>query len=331
MFQGCTDNLENENIVDPFTLSQINELHIEAKENINNTEKAYGYANEMLSLAAKINAQKQIGDAYNILGALNRSENNYVNDITKYDNAIRFYKKSLTAKTWLKDREGMAITNRNIAFVYQLMKDYEKAKDSYWTSLYTWKKLGDKNRMAQLYNDLGIIYELILESKGAANYDVEKNIIYNLHLNALELNKISKNQKGMGWVYNNIATSYMEKKDYVKALYYLDQSIDLKSKVADEEGLATAYNNYGVIYLNHFNNIQKALFYFKKAEEYGERAELLKTYESIASVLEKKGDFGSAIQYLKKLDKIKEDLRSSRYKEELAQIEAKYSVEYAGL
>src|SRR5690606_21033196 len=155
------------------------------------------------------------------------------------------YRKSLTAKTWLRDREGMAITHRNIAFVYQLLGEYEKAKDSYWTSLYTWKKLGDETRMAQLYNDLGIIYELILETRGSDSYDVEKNIIYNLHLNALELNKMNQNPKGMGWVYNNIATSYMEKEDFPRALQFLDKSISLKAKANDEEGLATTYNNYG--------------------------------------------------------------------------------------
>ncbi len=363
-FMSCTDNFESEDIVDPVTLAKIDELHAQAKDNIANTEKAYGYANKMLSLALEINAKKEIGSAYNILGALSRSENNYVEalkfylksskafedasdtvglakvynnigniyrDIGKYNNAIRFYRKSLTAKTWLSDREGMAVTNRNIAFVYQLMKDYEKARDSYWTSLYTWKKLGDESRMAQLYNDLGIIYELILETKGSESYDVEKNIIFNLHLNALELNKMSQNQKGIGWVYNNIATSYMEKKDYTRALYYLDKSIDLKSKVNDEEGLATAYNNYGIIYLNHFKDSKKALFYFKEAEKYGESHELIKSYENMATVLEQEGDFPSVVHYLRKLDQVKEDLRSNRYKEELAKIEAKYSVEYAGL
>lgn len=364
ILNGCTDNLEGENIADPLALSQINELQEQAKENIANPEKAYGLVNKMLSLALEINAQAEVGNAYNILGALSRSENDYVKalkfylkssqafeaandtvglakvynnigniyrDIGKHNNAISFYKKSLIAKTWLNDREGMAITNRNIAFVYQLMKDYEKAKDSYWTSLYTWKRLGDEARMAQLYNDLGIIYELILESKGSESYAVEKNIIFNLHLNALELNKISQNQKGMGWVYNNIATSYMEKQDYVKALDYLDKSIDLKSKVKDEEGLATAYNNYGMIYLNHFGDTEKALYYFKEAEKYGENQELMKTYQHLATLLEEKGELTGVVQYLKKLDKVKEDLRSNRYKEELAQIEAKYSVEYAGL
>lgn len=364
IFAGCSDILEEGNVADPLTLNKIDELHEAAKANISNTEKAYGYVNEMLNLALEINSQKDVGNAYNILGAISRSEDNYVDalkfylksskafeeskdtvgmakvynnigniyrDISKLKSAINFYKKSLTLKTWLKDKEGMAITNRNIAFVYQLMKDYEKAKDSYWTSLYTWKNLGDEIRMAQLYNDLGIVYELILEKNGSENYLVEKNIIYNLHLNALELNKKRKNQKGMGWVYNNIATSYIERGDFAKALENLELSLELKLRLNDNEGLATTFNNFGLIYLNYYKDVELALTYFKKAENYADNRELKKTYEYLAGALERKGDFASAIVYIKKLDSVKDKLRQTQYKEELAQIEAKYSVEYAGL
>lgn len=364
IFFGCSDILEENNLEDPLILGQISELHKAAKANIGDTEKAYEYASKMLNLAREINSQKDIGNAYNILGALSRTEDNYVDalkyylksskafeeskdsvgmakvynnigniyrDISKHSNAIHFYKRSLRLKTWLKDKEGMAITNRNIAFVYQLMEDYEKARDSYWTSLYIWKNIGNEIRMAQLYNDLGIVYELILEKEGSENYDVEKNIIYNLHLNALELNKKRKNQKGIGWVLNNIATSYIERGDFDKALEKLKQSLELKLRLKDDEGLATTYNNFGLIYLNHYKDLDTALTYFKKAEKYADHQELKKTYELLAEALESKGDFASAIVYIKKLDGVKEKLRKTQYKEELAQIEAKYSVEYAGL
>lgn len=361
---GCGDNLEENQLADPATMDKIAELYDAAKTNIDDSEKAYLYANKMLNLALKVNSQKDIGNAYNVMGALRRSENNYVEalrfylksskafefskdtvgmakvynnigniyrDIYKHNNAIVFYKKSLTLKTWLNDKEGIAITNRNIAFVYQLMKDYEKAKDSYWTSLYTWKKLGDETRMAQLYNDLGIVYELILESSESVSYEVEKNIIYNLHLNALELNRKKQNQKGMGWVYNNIATSYLERKDYVKALENLDKSLTLKLKLSDEEGLATTYNNLGLIQMDYYKDLEGAISYFKKAEVYASDEELKKTYEYLATALEVQGDYAAAISYIKKLDTVKENLRKNQYKVELAQIEAKYSVDYAGL
>lgn len=348
----------------PAALQEISELYEEAKKNIDNSDKAYIYADKMLNIALEINSQRDIGNAYNIMGAIKRSDNNYVEalrfylksstafefskdtvgmakvynnigniyrDISKHNNAIVFYKKSLTLKTWLNDKEGIAITNRNIAFVYQLMKEYEKAKDSYWTSLYTWKKLGDETRMAQLYNDLGIVYELILESSESESYEVEKNIIYNLHLNALELNRKKQNQKGMGWVYNNIATSYLERGDYLKALENLNKSLALKLKLNDEEGLATTYNNLGLIQMDYYKDLEGAIPYFKKAEVYGSNDELKKTYEYLASALELQGDYAAAIGYIKKLDILKEDLRKNKYQEELAQIEAKYSVEYAGL
>src|SRR5690606_34371663 len=124
---------------------------------------------------------------YNNIGNLYR-------DILRYDQAILFYQKSLTAKTLLRDKQGMAITNRNMAFVFQLKEDYERAKDSYWTSLYTWKTLGNEERMAQLYNDLGIIYDLMSQDDNNIENGIEKNIIYNLHKNSLELYEKANNQ-----------------------------------------------------------------------------------------------------------------------------------------
>src|SRR5690606_24983333 len=102
---------------------------------------------------------------------------NIYRDILRYDDALSFYQKSLTAKTLLGDKEGMAITNRNMAYVLQLKGEYQKAKDSYWTSLYTWKALKNEDRMAQIYNDLGIVYDLIAKENNDAvvNDEIEKN------------------------------------------------------------------------------------------------------------------------------------------------------------
>ena len=329
-FSSCSDSFENEALI-ASKKQKLDELHTAAKDNIGEPDKAFGYAEEMLVLAAEINSQADMGDAYNIMGAVSRSKNNYVSalkyylqsskafelahdtigmakvynnigniyrDITKYDNAIRFYQKSLTAKTLLRDKEGMAVTNRNMAFVYQLKEDYERAKDSYWTSLYIWKTLKDEERMAQLYNDLGIIYDLILDKNLSSNYEVEKNIIYNLHLNSLEISQKIHNSKGIGYAYNNIATSLVEKKEYEKALSYLQQSVDLKSSVEDTEGLATTYNNIGYIYLYHKGNTETAIKYFKLAEKFAEEEELEKTYEYLSDTFEKKGNFSAGYDIL---------------------------------
>src|SRR5690606_12666688 len=128
MLPGCSDSLEDQNLSEIADLSEIAELHIEAKENIDNTEKAYGCANKMLSLALEINAQKEAGNAYNILGALNRSESNYVG-------ALKFYLKSSQAFEIANDTVGLAKVYNNIGNIYRDIAKYNNAIRFYRKSL----------------------------------------------------------------------------------------------------------------------------------------------------------------------------------------------------
>lgn len=358
---GCEDNFENANVEE---INKVNQLRDAAIKYMADPEKALDYANEMLELAKAIGLTEEIGNAYNIIGGINRRQNNYVEalkyyqqsaeafelakdtvgmgkvynnigniyrDISKFENALFFYQRALTAKTLVRDRSGIAVTNRNMAFVYQLLGDYEKAKDSYWTSLYTWKALKNEERMAQLYNDLGVVYDLYLDNNEAVNYNVEKNIIYNLHLNSLELNKRIHNQRGVGWAFNNIGISLVEKREFEDALTYFMQALKLKKSINDQEGLGATYNNIGGVYLSQEGKEDLALTYFDLAEQYAKGEELKKTYEYSITAFEKQGKFSLANSYLKKLEVLNAQLLEIKHREELAKIEARYAVEYAGL
>lgn len=362
-FIACDDSFEAK-IADQAAQEQLAKLSDSAKANISDHESALSDATEMLRIAQEINSHKHIGEAYNIIGVINRQQDNYVaalqnfsksttsfemagdtaglakvynnigniyRDISKYDEAILFYQKSLTAKTLLRDKEGMAITNRNMAFVYQLMEEYQKAKDSYWTALYTWKTLGQEERMAQIYNDLGIVYELMADQESLTEDEIEQNIISNLYSNALELYQKTGNIKGMGWTYNNIAASLIERREYEEAFSYLEEALRLKGLAEDQEGLTTTYNNIGFLYLTYLRDSETAITYFKRAEKHAEGEELLKSYEYLAVALENHGLYTSAIEYIRKLNELKEDLTIDAHKQQIAQTKARTSVEYAGL
>lgn len=363
IFNNCSDSLETD-VSKKTTEDKIIQLSEAAKANIADIEKAQQYTEEMLRLALEINDNRYIGDAYNIMGSISRNKEDYIKalksflasaqafevaddtlgmakvynnigniyrDIQKYNKAIIYYQKRLTLNTLLKDKEGMAITNRNMALTYQLMADYEKAKDSYWTSLYIWKTLKNEERMAQLYNDLGIAYNLYLDNNGVENYSVEKSIIYNLYLNSLELNKKINDKKGIGRAFNNIGIALVEKEDYDNALSYFNRSISLKQSINDQEGLGDTYNNLGYLYLIQPGKISEAIDYFKLAEKYSKDKDLKETYEYLIASLEKQGNFAMANKYLKKMDLLNKELLKNRHREELAKVEARYAIEYAGL
>ncbi len=75
-----------------------------------------------------------------------------------------------------------------------------------------------------------------------------------------ELNRL----RDIGQTYNQIANTYLEKPDLVKAVYYYQQSLAIKEKANDEDGMSNTYANLGNAY-NQMDNSKKALEYFDKA------------------------------------------------------------------
>lgn len=359
---GCRGNLENE-IVSKGTEEQLWQLTEAAKANIKDIDKAQKYAEELLALASGINDKKGMGNAYNILGSIDRSENNYLEalknflnsaqafesindtigkakaynnignvykDIHEYDKAISHYQKSLTLHTLTKNKESMAVTNRNIALIHQQMGNYEKAKDCYWTALYIWKRLGNEKRMAQIYNDLSITYDMILEKGEYLNFEAEKQITLNLNLNALEYYKKTNDFDGLAKIYINIGRVYAYQ-DTKMSLHYFNKVSSLPIDKVDPKFIAIANINIGLIILQN-NQQEKAIDYFLTAEQYtsDENISLL-TFEKLAATLEQNGEIAQSIFYYKKINDLRKKSRQGSLSEELARIEARYAIEYAGL
>lgn len=359
---GCRGNLENE-IVSKRTEEQLWQLTEAAKADIEDIGKAQRHAEELLALASGINDKKGMGNAYNILGSIRRSENNYLDalknflnsaqafesindtigkakaynnignvyrDIHEYDKAISHYQKSLTLHTLTKNKESMALTNRNIALIHQYMGNYEKAKDCYWTALYIWKRLDNEKRMAQIYNDLSIIYDMILDKGEYLNFEAEKQITLNLNLNALEYYKKTNDINGLAKIYINIGRVYTYQPSKLP-VYYFNKVLSLPMDKMDPKFIAIAHINIGLAMLQS-NEQEKAIDHFVKAEQYNNDENIsLLTFEKLAATLEQNGEIAQSIFYYKKINDLRKKSWQGSLSEELARIEARYAIEYAGL
>lgn len=359
---GCREHMEKEIATTEFE-GRLKQLVEAAKSNIQNPEKAQSYAEELLALSTSINDKTGIGNAYNILGSINRDRNNYLEalkhflnsaqafegaqdtigkakaynnigniyrDIQGYEKALTYYQKALTLHTLTKNKESMALTNRNIALIHQHMENYQEAKDCYWTALYIWKRLGNERRMAQVYNDLSVVYDMILEKGEYLNFEAEKQITLNLNLNALEYYKKTNDIDGLAKIYINIGRVYTYQYSELP-LHYFNKVLTLPSDKIDPKFRAIAHINLGLAML-HNNEEEKALEHFFEAEQYhtDENISLL-TFEKIAASLEQQGEVAQSIFYYKKLNDLRKKSRQVSWSDELARIEARYAIEYAGL
>lgn len=360
---GCQSYEWESNLTSSENEEQLMQLAEAAKTHIEDVEKAKMYAQELLSLAMKLNDKKGVGNAYNILGSLKRKNDNYLEalksylnsvqafesvqdtvgqakaynnignvyrDIYEYDKAIAYYHKALALHTLAKNKESMAITNRNLGLIYQSLEDFQKAKDSYWTALYIWKRLGNESRMAQIYNDLSIVYDMILEKGEYLNFEAEKQITLNFNLNALEYYNKTNDTDGLAKIYINIGRVYSYQ-DSNTSLHYFHKVLSLPKDQIDPKFLAIAHINIGLIALQN-NEEEEAVEHFMNAEEYNidENISVI-TLENLAASLEQNGEIEQSIFYYKKLNDLRKKLRQVSWSDEVARIEARYAIEYAGL
>lgn len=360
---GCQSYEWESNLTSSENEEQLMQLAEAAKTHIEDVEKAKMYAQELLSLAMKLNDKKGVGNAYNILGSLKRKNDNYLEalksylnsvqafesvqdtvgqakaynnigniyrDIYEYDKAIAYYQKALALHTLAKNKESMAITNRNLGLIYQSLEDFQKAKDSYWTALYIWKRLGNENRMAQIYNDLSIVYDMILEKGEYLNFEAEKQIALNLNLNALDYYERINDVNGLAKIYINIGRVYTYQPSKLP-LHYFNKVLTLPIDQIDPKLLTIAHINIGLALLQ--NNEEKgAIEHFLKAEQFNSNEDIsVITLENLAASLEQNGEIEQSIFYYKKLNDLRKKLRQVSWSDEVARIEARYAIEYAGL
>jgi tetratricopeptide (TPR) repeat protein len=89
--------------------------------------------------------------------------------------------------------------------------------------------------------------------------------------------------------------------DPVKALEYAHKALDLAKEIDDKKGMAAAYNNHGVAYVNQ-GALDKALEYYlsslKLYDELANKEGIATTKNNIATIYSIKKDYGQALHYL---------------------------------
>jgi len=127
----------------------------------------------------------------------------------------------------------------------------------------------DKNRLAIVYNWIGLAFNLVGNEKDALMYDFR----------SLKLDRELNDTIGESDDIGNIASIYFNESNYKKALHYFKKSLALSRT---KKGKAIVYNNIGTVYFD-MNNYAESIKYTKKA---------LNLNESIGYY------YGAAIDYL---------------------------------
>lgn len=171
---------------------------------------------------------------------------------------------------------GIAESYRVIGIGKSYKNSIDGAIENYLNSLTYFKKSGNLQGEAKVYNNIGNLYRDIDSRKSLENFN--KSLVIAKKLNIKDL------QAGL---YLNIGTANQKLKNYSKALSYYKLSLAMFSKLGNKVGVIQSHQNLGVLYLNLRDysraeeNLLEALLHAKQEKLINSAAAINLTLSSI--------------------------------------------------
>jgi tetratricopeptide (TPR) repeat protein len=139
------------------------------------------------------------------------------------------------------------------AFVFQYTDEYDSAESLYNKALYVYNKYQILPQKAEIYNNIGALYEQRGNSPKALHY----------YLKLMKLCDSANLLKMKSKALVNIGVVYANEGRYEDALEHYKQAAKLKYEVGDRKGEALIYNNIGIVYY-YLEDYDKVLENFKR-------------------------------------------------------------------
>lgn len=213
--------------------------------------------------------------------------------------ALETYKKALLLAPKSQDikiaKHTEATILMSMAQVYYLSGKYQESLDYYYQVLPLWKTVDYQTGIAETFNNIGLVYDDLNDTKQALSY-------YN---KALEIAAKVSNNNGKAAILNNIGRIQSDNQDFVNALNSYNESLKIWQSANDIRGQATTLNNIGFVYTNQGENDQKlfnnALDNYNQALKLWQQVEDINgeasTLNNLGLVAAKQGNFPQALTY----------------------------------
>lgn len=335
------------------TLQIISDIYLQN----NNRNESIRQLERALSIAKNIDNDTIIGDLYKSLG--------YTCELkSDYENAIKYYLKSLTYKEKLNDIKGQASNYNSIGLIYYYQRNYQQSLDNLKKALKLVKKIDFKFGIASILTNIANIY---MERD---NNKVDSiNIAIDYYRQALDIDHKIDDKYAIASTLHNIGVSHATKitslsekidklqfqKDTVPdtekllkdslnelidqykttidaeidtTLSYFFKSIDIKKSIADSANLAITYLNIAALKNKPQKKFKEALQYLKLAKEIAKKFELNKLlvdiYNEMSFTYSNLNNYKKAYEYKVSYDELKDSLSAQDLNKTLAELQEKY-------
>ncbi|MBK8504694.1 MAG: tetratricopeptide repeat protein [Saprospiraceae bacterium] len=209
----------------------------------------------------------------------------YENDPTALDTL----QAALTVWEEIGDSSGIATAHSSIATIYSDRADFSRALAHYHSSLNLYLQIGDRYNAGMTYYYIGLNQRYM----GTYGDAFESN------LECLQIGK----EIGDTFMITKalLSNGFLFMYDSLEALKYQKEALDIFIQQNDSNGIATVYNDMGVIYWLAGNldealkNHQQALAIRKNLEDY---AHVSSSHNYISEVLQKQGNLPLALTHI---------------------------------
>jgi tetratricopeptide (TPR) repeat protein len=188
-------------------LMQLLEL-TEINMRIDESEKAFGYAAQALSIASRINDKPLLALSLNMYG-------NAVRDLRRFEEAQLFYEESLLLYEKLGDRRGIAEILNNLGVLALHTRKDDAAQDYLEQSLKLNRAIGNQEGLATCLNNLGFLANRREEYLAACDYLEQASTIQ----------RAIGDTAGIAMTLRNLGNAAYYREEYALARRYLEQSL----------------------------------------------------------------------------------------------------------
>jgi adenylate cyclase len=184
-------------------------------------DSALHYARMKYAFAASRGLNKQMASALNDQGLAFMGMGNH-------SLALDHYKKSLSIRTAIDDKNGISGSLNNIGLIYHELGEYERALHFYHRSMTMFEEIGSQQGMTNSQNNIGLIHHAIGDLPKALSH----------HGRSLKIAEDIHDLRGVSYALNNIGDVYSAQGKYDEALDHYMRSWVLKQNLLDKAGMA---------------------------------------------------------------------------------------------
>ena len=197
----------------------------------NNPDKVRQYAEEAMTLARQLGYGRGIGRSYLSFGVYYLTQGQYQRAIDSTKRALPYFEQ-------LNDELGIATVYSNVGLDLKHLGNLSQAADYYFKGLKLFEKGGNQINVAKTFNTIGVLF------KEQEKYDQALYYYWQSFRKGAGVDP--RSQAG---ALLNIGQIYQYKKDFPRAITYLNQSRSRFVALNEPLGLVMCDNNLGNIYL----------------------------------------------------------------------------------